>query len=430
MVAGDIARRVTERDFQALLLVHRRELVRQAIDTLTEMVPGLSIGVEARGWPAMPWAKLQVGMVQTMVRRESVIQPRLIIVDEAHHALAKSWETLVERYPKAWILGLTATPERLDGKGLIKHFRTLVQGPTINQLVDQGYLSKTRTIRLPKDIMLHGVRTNRRGEYNKEDTDQKLDGRIMADTVSAYLNYAAGRRAIFFGITREHSRQVCAALRAAGVAAEHVDGDDSDSRRDRIMAGLKDGGLDVVGNVDLISEGFDAPGCDCILAGAHTSSITRYLQWNRASRIDPRNPDKDALFVDLTGVSHELGLPDEDREWTLEDGEISTRKKTGGRTPRTCVACRTSFHGNRCPHCGAEVQSPEPDVINVETELEEATPNKQDPGPGRTLAREVAMCKHAPDPRAALDAIAKARKYKPGWVNHVLGAWERSGQLR
>ena len=112
-----------------LLLVHRRELVAQAINTLAEACPGLSVGVEANGWPSQPWAQLQVGMVQSIVRRKHVTTPDLVIVDEAHHARAKTWEKVLNRWPKAARVGLTATPQRLDGQGSVRPLQGDGHGP-------------------------------------------------------------------------------------------------------------------------------------------------------------------------------------------------------------------------------------------------------------------------------------------------------------
>ena len=122
VVAGEIARLAAEKGSRTFFLVHRRELVKQAVDTLLEAVPGVSIGVECPGWPQMPWAPLQVGMVQSVARRQRVAKPDLVIIDEAHHARAKTWETVLGRWPDARRIGLTATPQRLDGKGLGEHF--------------------------------------------------------------------------------------------------------------------------------------------------------------------------------------------------------------------------------------------------------------------------------------------------------------------
>ena len=128
VVAGDIARRATAKGSITFFLVHRRELVKQAVDTLLEFCPGVPIGVECPGYPKVPWAPLQVGMVQSVVRRAHVATPNLVIVDEAHHARAKTWETVFKRWPRAKLVGLTATPQRLDGKGLGEHFAEMVIG--------------------------------------------------------------------------------------------------------------------------------------------------------------------------------------------------------------------------------------------------------------------------------------------------------------
>ena len=131
VIASEIARRAAAKGTTTMFLVHRRELVQQAINTLTEAVPGMSIGVEAPGFASIPWAKLQVGMVQSLVRRETTQIPDLVFVDEAHHVRADTWEATLSRWPNAKLVGLTATPQRLDGKGLGKHFREMVLGPSI-----------------------------------------------------------------------------------------------------------------------------------------------------------------------------------------------------------------------------------------------------------------------------------------------------------
>ena len=123
VVAGEISRLAAAKQTQTVLLVHRRELVRQAVDTLAEACPGLTIGVEAAGWPSIPWATLQVGMVQSISRRKFSINPGIVMVDEAHHARAATWEKVLQRWPNAMLIGLTATPERLDGKGLDEFFQ-------------------------------------------------------------------------------------------------------------------------------------------------------------------------------------------------------------------------------------------------------------------------------------------------------------------
>ena len=288
----------------------------------------MTIGVEAAGWPSIPWATLQVGMVQSISRRKFSINPGIVMVDEAHHARAATWEKVLQRWPNAMLIGLTATPQRLDGKGLDEFFNVMISGPTIPELVDMDFLAPTRTLTLPIALKLAGVRKTKHGEYRQSDLAERVTGSVVAKAADAYLRYAKGRKAIFFGIHIDHSKQVCAALRARGVRAEHVDGTDTMGRRDRVMLEFKAGDVDVVGNCDLISEGYDAPACDAILMGASTNSVTRYLQ--QAGRAMRYRPGKTALVLDLAGISHDLGLPDDVREWSLESGELDKRGKPNG----------------------------------------------------------------------------------------------------
>ena len=432
VVAGLIAQRVTERGGQVMLVVHRRELVKQAVDTLTELLPDLSLGVEAPGWPSMPWAPLQICMVQSMVRRDHVarMRPSIVIWDEAHHVRAATWEKAMSWWPDVPSLGLTATPERLDGKGLGAHFGAMVEGPSIQWLVNNinpstgfSYLAPCRTLTVPSSLDLSGLTRNRSGEYGAA-IGQRITAGVIADAADAYTRYAAGKQAIFFGVNRDHSRRVVERLKVMGVKAAHVDGEDHAARRDRIMAEFRDGAIQVVGNCDLISEGFDAPGCSVIMMGSPTRSITRYLQ--QAGRAMRPGPVKRALILDLSGISHELGLPDEPREWSLEDGEVSARRKKKAR-PRECPQCHTMFYGRRCPECA--YQSPLPEVEETRTDLVEATGRPDTNGlylnrnRRSDLWRELGIAKRQRDVRGAVEAIARRRGYKPGWVGHILQAW-------
>ena len=419
LVAGDLAKLAAENGGKTLLLVHRRELVAQAVDTLASACPDLSIGVEANGWPSQPWAHLQVGMVQSIVRRKHVVTPNLVIVDEAHHARAATWERVLARWPDAARVGLTATPQRLDGKGLRSHFAEMVLGPSIPDLIASDYLAPTRTLRLPEELLmnLEDVKMNRHGDYQGKDLRRRVTDKVIADAAQSYLRYAQGRSAIFFGITTDHSKAVIARLRDSGVRAEHVDGTDSHNRRDRIMNALRDGGVDVVGNCDLISEGFDAPRCDCVMLGAPTRSITRYLQ--AAGRAMRPEPGKVALILDLTGISHHLGLPDEVRNWSLDDGWIPEARGTAGGL-RRCKSCSQVAYKVPCPHCGFAQEAPV--VDELDTELEDAkTPSKRKPRMKQAeLWKLIHAARKAPDPRLAVEEIARDAGYKLGWVNHIL----------
>lgn len=422
VTATAIAEGATSKGNSVLFLCHRRELIKQSVDTIYEAMPSVQLGVVASGWPELPWAGLQIGMVQTIARRKNWrFNPKIIIIDEAHHARAKTWEVVLQRWPNAKLIGLTATPQRLDNKGLGQHFAELILGPTIPELVQDGYLAPSRTLRIPSSLVLEGVRKDRHGEYREDDVAARVTDAVIADAVGAYQRYAFGKRAIFFGIHRSHSKLVCEGLRAIGVRAEHVDGTDSMQRRDRVMNLFKTGGLDVLCNVQLIDEGFDAPACEVVMLGAPTTSVTRYLQ--QAGRAMRPGPNKTALILDLAGISHDLGLPDDIREWSLSDGEIREGAKAH-KTPNDCPRCQTVFWGRICPACNHS--EPLAEVQTVDTELEEATGATAKPVKGgrrKELNRELAVAHRAPDKERALLEIAERRGYKRGWAAAILRVW-------
>ena len=417
VVAGEIARLAQVKGSRTLFLVHRRELVAQAVETMTSFCPEVSIGVECSGWPRSPWATLQVGMVQSLARRDDVREPDLIIVDEAHHARAKTWADILARFDRASRIGLTATPQRLDGRGLGEHFADMVIGPTIADLVADGSLAPTRMLSVPSGLDLSGVRRTRTGEFREADVAAGVTERVVANAAVAYHRYSPGRRGIFFGVNRAHSQAVCQSLRESGYRAEHVDGADHVSRRARIMREFRDGAIDVVGNCDLISEGFDAPACDVVLMGSPTASITRYLQM--AGRAMRPGEGKTALILDLVGNAGRHGHCGISREWSLEDGEVNAWPGS-----ETDASDRSVREGD-----AREIRPPaEIEVPLVEMEL---TPSKGSQPPRRAAPmasrREInaalQQARLAPDPRRALEAIAMARHYKPGWVHHILRVW-------
>ena len=422
VVAGEIARGAAAKGTRTLFLVHRRELLYQAAATMRAAVPGnVMIGLQAAGEPELGWAQIQIGMVQTIARRRHVDRPGLVILDEAHHVRAATWEKVLARWPGVPLIGLTATPERLDGKGLGDAFACMVEGPSMRDLIDRGRLAPVRVLQVPEGrIDAAGLRA-RRGDYRDADLDERVTGKVIAAAGAAYMRYAAGRSGIFFGVNRRHSMAVAEDLRSRGVKAEHVDGTDHRAHRDRIMQDFRDREIDVVCNVDLISEGFDAPSCDCVMLGRLTLSITRYLQ--AAGRCMRYQPGKTGLVLDLAGTSHELGLPDDPREWSLEDGAIEPDR---GAAPapklRPCISCETLMRGTVCPYCG-QIQGAE--VQEVEAELVEAKGGRRRPGRAAraALVKDLVSARASADPVGELERIARAAGHKSAWIDQVRRVW-------
>ena len=397
--------------------MHRRELVQQAASTLREACPGLDIGYVAAGLPETPWAPLQIGMVQTLVRRQTSFHPGLIIIDEAHHVRAATWEQVLARWPTVPRVLLTATPERLDGKGLGDVAAVMVQGPTIPELVSMHRLAPVRVLQVPAGALDRSELRSSRGDYTQSALDAAVTGPVIAAAGAAYLRYALGRSAIFFGVNRRHSMAVADDLTERGVRAEHVDGTDHPARRDRVMGMFRDREIDVLCNVDIVSEGYDAPSCDCVMLGRLTRSITRYLQ--AAGRCMRYQLDKVGLILDLAGTSHDLGLPDDPRNWSLEDGMIEPDKgEPAPIKPRPCRACRSLIRETRCPFCGALQGA---DVTETETELVDARPARRNSGRAtrQALWKQLAQARQASDPLGELHRIAAAHGHKPAWTDQI-----------
>ncbi len=389
----------TKPDRRILFLVHRRELVRQARDTLAWALPGEDIGVEAAGWPATPWARVRVASVQSLARRLAHIPaPHLVYIDEAHHARARTWEQVLGAWPRAHRVGLTATPERLDGLGLGEWFSQIIMGPSPGELIEAGYLAPTDVYRVPASERLRWQGSN-----------------TCADPVPVYQRLMAGLPALFFGRTVEHSREVCAAFRAAGIVAEHLDGTDSDSHRDALTAAFAAGDINVLGNCQLFDEGFDVPACAGVLVGRRTKSVTRWLQMvGRAMR---PGPGKRAVIGDLAGTSWDLGLPDEAREWSLEDGEVKTQdrgsvpgKRIEGKAtePVDMVECelRPARGGETLPRKPKAEPRPAAKATRRDLNRMLAQAHReaaQTPNPGSALARK-------------LEEIGATLGYRPGWA--------------
>lgn len=437
VIAGEIIRRAHGRERRVLFLVHRRELIGQAIATFRKHLPNVQVGVEAAGWPQNPWAPIQIGMVQTIYRRQLNFAPNLIIIDECHHARAKTWSAVINRWPDAFRIGLTATPQRLDGRGLgaterLKDgtvmppiFRRLVQGPSLSELVELGWLAPVRVLAQPAGIDLTKLMLNSRGtDYRDRDLTEAVNAKVVASAADAYDRHAAGRSAIFFGIDRRHSRMVAEALRDLGYRAEHVDGEDHASRRDRIMDGLRTGQIDVVCNCQLISEGFDAPGCDTVILGRPTKSVPMYLQ--QVGRCLRPGEDKQALILDLGGSVHELGLPTDRRTWTLADG--NTRPPYQGPLIKTCRNCRTVFRAPPCPHCGWAPGTAQLHEVAVDLEEIKQVKRRSDRGKraGRghlsraELRRRLAIAFESPDPRKSLGELQREQGYHPKFVDRMM----------
>lgn len=327
---------------RGVVLVHRRELAQQACNRLREF--GVRFGLILSGESADPTARIQVASVQTLIRRRAP-PAQLVIADEAHLSTAKTWRTILDNYPQARILGVTATPWRLSGKPLAGQYDACIVIATPAQLREQGHLCGYNGFSyLTPD--LSDVSTTA-GDYNEEQTAKAMSQSAIVDNiVEEWGAHARELSTVVFAVTKEHSRQLTARFVAAGVRAEHLDGDTPLEQRRAILQRVERGLTRVLCNVGVAVEGLDIPRLKCCVDAAPTKSVARALQkWGRIRR----------PWEGVTARIHDHafnirthGLPDDDRDYTLKAKPEKPPSLT------TCEKCRALYSGRQCPACGGE----------------------------------------------------------------------------
>lgn len=351
-------------------VTHRRELVAQASRAFHDM--GIPHGVVQAGYMSDPSALVQVASIQTIIRRlEQLPAPALMVFDEAHHIGADSWSTLFHRYRQARKLGLTATPWRLDGQGLITWFTHMVRGPSVAELIGLGSLSRYRLF-APATPDLSGVSINA-GDYARGQLAEAMGKpTIVGDAILHWKRLCPGKRAIAFTAGVENSKQLVDQFLAAGIPAEHVDGTMRTEDRDEAVARFRHGRTLLLSNDSLFGEGFDVPAVEAVIDLQPSRSLSKVLQgWGRALRPDPGK--EFAFILDHAGNSAKHGLPDDHREWSLADRE----RKERGEPSSPVKSCTECFYVYRpqpaCPQCGFAPPPPKRDIRQEEGDLQEVT---------------------------------------------------------
>lgn len=402
----------TLKGYRAWFVVHRRELVKQSVITLSESA-GLPLGIVAAGFPGNRHEAVQVCSVQTLAKRRHLLPPPdLIVWDECHHVAASSWGQIHENYPQAVHIGLTATPERLDGTGLSRWFEDLVVGPSVASLIKDGWLSPYRLF-APGGPDLSDVHTIA-GDYNKRELAAAMaKSAVTGDALSHYRKYAMGRRAIVFMWSVESSIEMAQKFNDAGIPAAHIDGTSDDVSRDAAIQAFRDGQAKILCNVEIVSEGFDLPAIEAAFLLRPTRSLALYLQ--QVGRALRPSPGKDeALIFDHAGNCRIHGLPDDERQWTLE-GRIKEKKQKDGCPVKQCPQCYAVLPAAAgiCKWCEYKFEVQAREMEQLEGELAEVDLELQ----RQARKQEQAKARSLDD----LIRLAQMRGYKnpAKWAEHV-----------
>ncbi len=329
-----------------LWLAHRKELIDQAAERLA--AHGLRSGIVMAGFRSDPDARVQVASVQTLVRRNRP-PAGLVVVDECHHAAAETYQKILSDYTDAALIGLTATPFRLDGRGLGDLFGELVVAAWPDELCAAGVLHKPR-VWASKAPDLRGVRVVA-GDYSLGALAERTNtAELNADIVETWQKRAAGRRTVAFAVDIAHSEAITEAFRQAGVPAEHLDGATPRAERDAILARLAHGETLVVSNCMVLTEGWDLPALECAIIARPTASLNLHLQM--IGRVMRASHGKEgAIVLDHAGNHHVHGLVTRRLDYTLSDERVGFSEPLG---LRRCRECGLLFETDEpcCPECG------------------------------------------------------------------------------
>lgn len=396
---------------RSFFCVHRKELIMQSAKAFDEI--GLPFGIIASGFHEDARPLVQIVSIQTLARRiNKVKRPSLVVWDESHHCPSKSYDIIYRQYSEAYHIGLTATPQRLDGTGLGKWFTRMVQGPSVAALISQGYLSPYKAY-APSQIDTSGLHI-RMGDFVQAEAVAQVDRpTITGDAVSHYQRFAPGKRAIVFCASIQHSMHVVQQFLESGIPSEHVDGDTDSRTRDAAMRRFRDGETLILSNVDLFGEGLDVPSLEAVILLRPTASLGLHLQ--QLGRCLRPQDGKSAIILDHAGNIMRHGLPDEPREWTLEGRKRKKTDAPGEPKIRICKLCFAAIPaGQAICRCGYVFPVTPREVVEQAGELQEVDPEqlrrirKQEQGQARGLQELI--------------QLGKLRGYKWAWALNVIKA--------
>lgn len=460
---AEIARSAAARRNRVLIIVHRREIMEQTLAALFRL--GVVAGQIASGRVATTDA-IQVAMVGTLVNRLDMLRrPNLIIVDEGHHAVSPTWRHVIDYWSEAPVLLWSATPERLDGRGLCEVADAIIEGPTIASLVRDGWLAPPVLYRPPHEV--DAKYHVKRGDFDTgEQVRVMSERRIVGDVIEHYRRHLGGLPVVVFCISIEHSRLMARRFEEAGYCSRVVWGDMPKPDREAAIQGLATGQVQVVCSCDVISEGVDVP----VMAGAillrRTQSLALYLQQaGRALRpvwpvgFDPNAATAEeriaameqagkpaAIILDHAGNYALHGHVLADRAWSLD---AKSRRERAERAPTTttCPECFGVWPGTprTCPECGHsfEVVAPRADhakIKVIEGELVAAGVESGEASGLAALVEKASRMKPADRQKMMLglvmkaadkrtvDALEKAIGYRKGW-SRIAWNWRQGRRV-
>jgi DNA repair protein RadD len=373
-IFSHIAAGVAQKNKRVVVLTHRSFLHRQVCEALTSW--GVPHGKLVGGSRFLTRAPVTVASVFTLINRlDRFLPPDLIVIDESHHLApnSNSWHKIVKAFPKAKVLGVTASPIRLDGFGLGDLFQDMVVGPQVIELTVQGYLSPIEAYGTNKQLDLDKV-TVRGGDYAPGQLEEAMDKPVITgDAVDHYKSLADRTQAVAFCCSIKHAEDTAAQFRDMGHKAEAVHGKMDQFDIDQVFLRFGRRETQIVTSASLIDEGLDVPAIETVIDLSPTRSLGRYIQKvGRGARISPGKSK--TLYLDHAGNFNVHGHYDQIRDWKLAGTTEAQFRAPSTPPARICKFCFAYFRpAPVCPVCGTPVIVDGRTVDHVDGELSQMT---------------------------------------------------------
>jgi len=388
---------------RVIFAVHRIPLIKQTAETLRKF--NIPFSYIAAGHHYNPYHRVYVASIDTLKNRLDKIHADYLFVDEAHLSMSAGWSEMVRRFMErgARVIGLTGSPMRLDGKPLGHIWKDMIMGPSPKWLIERGFLSKYRAF-------------SPEGFNGGEDA-------VLANAVRHWRERAEGKLTIGFAPSVAKAYQLAEEFRYSGIRAVAMDANTPQDERNAAFLAMANRQLDIIFNKSLFCEGFDLSAqvgrdvtIECVLDMDKTNSLARHIQ--KTMRCMRKKPEP-GILIDMVGALRrdDLGLPDEDRHWSLDGADNGKKVSTSTESVRTCPVCFASHSpAPKCTECGHVYVSKERTVEEVEGELEEIDIEKL----RREKKQEQGMAQTLED----LVKLATARGYKKpeAWAGHIYTA--------
>lgn len=410
---AEIARRTTKNNNRVMFLIHRKEVLDQVVKTFNEQGVKMSLTT--------------MGMVQTLTRRvDKLPTPSVILVDEAHHALAKSYQRILKQFPKAIVLLFTATPHRTGRMQLDQIADDIIIGQSIHELTDKGFLAPFRYFQPPNDFDSKLLKRSSTGDFTNESMQEAMSTKIFGHIVKQYKRIASGMQAVVYTYSIDSAIKIAKEFNEAGITARSVNGKTPQDMRDHIVRMFRDQRIKILVNVNLFTEGVDLPNVDCVIMARPTASLALYLQFSMRC-LNPRK-GKTAIIIDHANNFKTFGYPDDDRDWKQAIKSGKQKSKTlltdPGLSIVTCDYCfavvkASEVKDGKCPICGKPIKVHEAKPVS-DVDLVEASKERQKvihEIVKSDLLKSVAT-KSVGELHSLkeLQAYAKLHGYKPGWA--------------